>query len=318
MSWQDLLAEENKKILPWLGGKKVYGFGQVYRLEGRRPNQFGWYVFVLGGRKARLQGPAEGPGPDFEEQHPLERGYLAGSRFIQDEARVDPDPECLVDQTEQVYLVERGLERFTRAVVARTEDDKLVYLRQELPLGPEFEVQAAFQDRKSSVDHVQGVTPALDLTFLWETRQRELQEEREQEIERLRLEEERKREAEERRRQAERDAGTGIGRRTLARWDFKAAAQAALAVSGAELLDFRESIHPNEMVVQYRVLDRRLECVCHRDTLRIIDAGVCLSDHRGNTGDTRFTLESLPSVIKEALIGGKLVVWRHVPGDPDW
>jgi hypothetical protein len=39
-------------------------------------------------------------------------------------------------------------------------------------------------------------------------------------------------------------------------------------------------------------------------------------------GDTRFTLESLPTVVGEAIRTGKLVVYRHVDGDrgydDDW
>jgi hypothetical protein len=50
--------------------------------------------------------------------------------------------------------------------------------------------------------------------------------------------------------------------------------------------------------------------------MHIVDAGICLDDHRGTKGDTRFTLESLPAVVGEAIRGGKLVVWRHVAGDP--
>lgn len=318
MSWKDLLAakepDDTKLQLPWLGGKKVYGFGRSYRIEGKRPRQHGWFVFALDGRKARLLGPSDGPDPNYENEHPRHFGYLAGSRFILDTARVDSDPDKLVDQTEQAHCVERGLERFTRAVMVRTDDGQLVYIRQEFPLGPEFEVQAAYQDRRPSVHHIKEVTPALDLAFRWETQQRELTEERK----RLQAEEAKKEAAEERRRQAAKDIGTGAGRRALAQRDFKAAAQAALKISGAELLDHREGLHPNEIVVQYKFRDRRLECVCHRDTLRIIEAGVCLDNHKGTKGDTRFTLESLPGVIGAAIDQGVLVVWRHVPGDRDF
>jgi hypothetical protein len=53
--------------------------------------------------------------------------------------------------------------------------------------------------------------------------------------------------------------------------------------------------------------------------LRIIDSGICLTAHyddpefeAGTKGDGFFTLESLPSVIREAQRDGKLVVYRHV------
>jgi hypothetical protein len=114
------------------------------------------------------------------------------------------------------------------------------------------------------------------------------------------------------------DAGTAIGRRALAAKDFESAAREALRVSGAELLDVRQSANKGEMVVQYRFEKRRFECVVQKNTLRVIDAGVCLTDHNTNEkGDTFFTLESLPGVIAEAMRRDKLVVWRHVDRDDD-
>jgi hypothetical protein len=320
MGWEDLLAPEGgeQKTLPWLGDKKVHGYGRTWTIKGKRPKQHGWYVFDVSGRKATLVGPAEDAPHDFEEHHPTLLGYLAGSRFIPDDARVDPDPDKLIDQTDNAHCIEPGLERFVRVLVAKTGNHDLIYIRQEFPQGPEFDVTAAYQDRRDSVDHIKGVTPALDLCFRWESLQRLKAEEWEREMERIRLEEVAAAEAEERLRQAMRDSGTGAGRRELAKRDFKAAATAALGVLGAELLDYRQGRHASEMIVQYQFMNRRLECVCHRDTLRIIDAGVCLDNHRGTKGDTRFTLESLPSVIKEAIDGRKLVVWRHVAGDPGY
>jgi hypothetical protein len=246
---------------------------------------------------------------------------LVGDRIILDDARVDPDPAKLIDQTLSVFLVERGLERFVRASAAQTRGG-LVYVAQEFPQGPETEVQMAYQDRKDSVAHVAGVTPALDLAFRWVSYQRLAAEEREREMERIRVEEERKQVEAERLKQAMKDMGTGAGRRALAQRDFSAAAKAALRLTGAELLDARPSYNKREMVVQYRFQNRRLECVVDRDTLRVVDSGICLTDHNGVKGDTRFTLESLPGVVAEAIRGGKLVVYRHVDGDrgydDDW
>lgn len=322
MGWQDLLSSpDDKRTLPWTGGRQVHDRDRTWTIEGKLPDEHGWNVFrISGGRKAELEGPAD-PDPDFENGHKLAKGYLVGDRLIPDGARVDPDPARLVDQTFPVFLVEPGLERFARAVAARTRGG-LVYVRQEFPQGPEAAVQVAYQDRRGSVAHVAGVTPALDLAFRWVSGQRLAAEEREREMARIRAEEERKRAAEERLRQAMRDAGTGAGRRTLAQRDFSAAAKAALALTGAELLDARPSYNRREMVVQYRFRNRRLECVVDKDTMRVVDSGICLTDHHtGVKGDTRFTLESLPTVIGEAMRTGKLVVYRHVDGDRgygDW
>jgi hypothetical protein len=309
MGWQDLLAAEPEEItLPWAGGRRLSDGKRSWKIKGKTPKEHGWYVFAVGtDRTAKVVRLDEsGPPLSWEDEHKTLTGYLAGSRFVADDARVDPDPAKLVDQTEQVYVLEQGLERFTRAVVTRL-DDRLYYIRQEFPNGPEFEVQAAFQDRRDSLDEIKDVTPALDLTFRWESHQRELEEERE----RLAAE---KAEAKAALERALKDSGTGAGRRALAQRDFKAAAKASLLISGAEYLDHRVGGHANEMVVQYKFRGRRLECVCQRDTLRIIDGGVCLDNHRGTKGDTFFTLESLPAVIGEAMDRGRLVVWRHLDG----
>lgn len=313
MSWEDLLSSEENRVLPWVDGRKIHADGRTWSIQGELPPEHGWYEFnTSSGRKASLIGPAE---PDvefeFESGWRVVRGYLAGDRLIPDGARVDPDPGKLVRQTVPVFLVEQGLDRFARAITVES-GGKLIYIRQEFPEGPEMEVQEAYQDRLDSVSHVKGVTPALDLTFRWISLQRLRAEERERQRELRRLEEERKRAEAERRRQAMRDAGTGIGRRTLAKRDFKAAARAALAVSGAQLLDAMPSRGRNEMVVQYRFRRRRLECIVDKNSLQVIDSGICLVDHQtGEKGDTYFTLESLPAVVADAIAQGVLVVYRH-------
>ncbi len=317
--WEQLLAGDEERILPWTGSRKVYYKSRAWKIAGQLPAEHGWYRFrTTAGRDASVLAPADAD-PGFEEGHPLLRGYLAGDRLIPDDARVEVDPDRLVEQTRPVFLVEPGLERFSRAVVARTGGGYLVYMRQEFPQGPEDEVLTAFQDRLPSVDHVSGVTPALDLAFRWLVLERRRAEERARRYEewlaaeeRRRAEEERRREDEERlRREIER--GTGAARRELARRDFEAAAREALGLSGAELLDVRPAYGRRDMIVQYRFRRRRLECVVDRRTLRVKDAGICLTDeYTGEKGDSYFTLESLPPVVGEALDRGVLVVYRHV------
>ena len=178
----------------------------------------------------------------------------------------------------------------------------------------------AFLDGKPSVWHVPGLTPALDAAFRMETFQRA-------EAARLReLAEKLAREAEEKRaREAQRQLifkqlGDGAGRRAMAVLDFGQAAKAALAVGGATYLDHREGAARNEMVVTFRIDRRRFECSCLKNTLQIVDSGICLTAHYddpdgyepGTKGDKLFTLESLPAVIKEAERAGRLVVYRHV------
>jgi len=318
MGWQDFIGSGGDKVLPWMGGRQVHSAQRSWTIQGRTPKEHGWYTFnTTTGRDCTFRGQADRD-LAYEDGHPVLRGFLVGDRFIPDAARVDPDPARLIDQTEEVYCVDLGLDRFQKAAVVRDRTGKLVFLRLEFPEGPEIEVLAAYQDRKDSVSNIKGVTPALDLAFRWISYQRAAAESRAAELERLRKEEEAKLAEAERIRRLMQQTGTAEGRRALATQDFNAAAKAALRVSGAELLDVIPTHRKDEVRVQYRFRERRLECVVHKATLRVIDAGVCLDNHRGIKGDTWFTLESLPGVIGEAMDLHKLVIWRHVPGDRDY
>lgn len=313
--WKDLLAPQDTAIAPWLGGRALRARGRVFSISGGLPDEHGWHEFeVSGGRKASWLGAAD---PDYTalDSCPAVTGYLIGDRLIPDSADVVVDPSQIIGQSLRVHLVEPGLERFCRATAAAYEGAH-IFLRQEFPQGPEFDVQAAFQDRLDNVNHIAGVTPALDLSFRWQSWWRL---HREQVLEARRVEREARAAREEAQRQiaeaqerVRRLGGDGAARRALAVFDFAGAAQAALGVSGAELLDHRAGINRDEVVVQFRHEGRRFECVVERLTLRVVDAGICLVDHNTHErGDTRFTLESLPAVITEALRNDVLVVFRH-------
>ena len=318
MGWQDLLASGGDRILPWFGGRKVHSHDRTWTITGRLPKEHGWYTFqTTAARECTLKGPADRE-PTYEGDHKVVRGFLVGDRFIPDDARVDPDPARLIEQTEEAHCVELGLDRFQKAAVVQDREGHLVFMRLEWPEGPETEVLAAYQDRKDSVTDLKGVTPALDLAFRWISHQRAAAEARAVEIERLRIMEEARLVEAERVQRLMKATGTAEGRRAMATQDFNAAARAALRVSGAELLDVIATHIRNQVRVQYRFRARRLECVVDKATLGILDAGVCLDDHKGTKGDTWLTLESLPGVIGEAMDRHKLVVWRHVPGDEAW
>ncbi len=305
--WQELLSKEETVTLPWFGGRFVRGDGRRWKIHGKLPQAHGWHTFAINGsRRATWQGESF---MDFER---LERcrksvcGYLVGDRLIPEGAHVVPDPARIMEQSLRVALVEPGLERFTRVRAVRYESQAWVFAQQEFPLGPEAAALDAFLDRKADLDAVTEVTPALDLAFRFESWHRDRVEER-----RRRIEEKRARE--ERRRKLGMLIGTGAGRRTLAGQSFEQAARAALAVSGAQLLDVRPERNKDNRVVRFRFEDRRFECVVQARTLRVVDSGICLINHAtGEKGDTYFTLESLPAVISQAMREGRLVVFRHV------
>ena len=255
-------------------------------------------------RTAELEGPAE-PEPAVLKHRV--RGYLAGHYLLLDGARVHADVSAIVDDAESVHLVEAGLDRFARISAGRpAEGAPLIFIEEEMPLGPENDVLSAFLDRRNSLDGIRGVPPALDAAFRMEVWRRQQAADRRAH---RRAEVERRARAVE----AVRALGDGAWRRTWARHDFSEAAQAALAVGGATYLDDRASPNSGERIVRFRLDDGRYECVCDERSLRIIDAGVCLVDDETNeSGDDRFTLESLPGVIRQAIREDVLVVFRHV------
>jgi len=308
VGWRDLISTEEAFVLPWTGGRSLRSNSRTWALQ-RPPKEHGWYTFHVEGRNAFNPIPAE---PELGILRNLVRGYLVGDRLVTDAARVDPNPEVIGKTSERVYLIEEGLDRFARVAAGRVCDEgPLIYFGQEFPMGAEDDVRDRYLDQKESVREVRGVSPALDAAFRMETWQRAEAKRRREELEKIRREEEARLAKEARRQALAERLGDGAGRREMATVDFDEAARAALAVGGAELLDVRNS-RRGEKVVKYRLNGRRFECICDTN-LRIIDAGVCLVDHdTDEKGDTRFTLESLPGVIKQADDEGVLVVFRHV------
>ncbi len=311
MGWRDLIpAEAVHCTLPWIGGRSLRSDSQTWAIQGRLPKDHGWYKFRIEGRKAFDAQPAE---PGLGILRNLVRGYLVGDRLITDAAQVNPNPEKIHEYSEKVYFIEDSLDRFARIAAGRVhEEGPLVYFGQEFPMGAEDDVLSAYLDQLPSVRKIRGVTPALDAAFQMESWQRAEAVRRRIELERLRREEAERLAREQRRQELAEKLGDGAGRRELATIDFEEAARAALAVGNAELLDVRNNTRRGEKVVRYRLDGQRYECICD-ERMQIVDSGICLQDHgTGEKGDTYFTLESLPAVIRQADRENKLVVYRHV------
>ena len=307
MGWRDLLQTGHEIIVsPWVGGRSLRTCTRSWTIEGTLPSEYGWHSFRASARKASWLAASDEA--SVVAPRSIVRGYLVGDRLIEDEVRVDPVPAKLSRQSERVYFVEDGLDRFVRISAGRVyEGGPLVYQGQDLPLGPEDDVLAAFLDRAKTVSSIANVPPALDAAFRVESWHRT-------QTERLRREEQERHEREERKRRMVERLGDATSRRQLARRDFAEAARAALAVGEAEYLDHRRGNRgASEVAIRFRLGGRRFECTCHEHSLAIIDAGICLTDERtGERGDGWLTLESLPGVIRQAEREDVLVVFRHV------
>jgi hypothetical protein len=303
MSWRDLLAP-TVVVAPWVGGRFLCRQAQRWELGGRFPDEHGWYLWEVQGRAARLVEKAD-PVPDLAIRESRVSGYLVGDRLISDTVNANQSPNEVLAAAQRVRLVEPGLDRFVRVSAAQFWcEGPYLFESVEFPLGSELGVEEAYLEQQLTVADVLGVTPALEAAFRIEVWLRE-------EAERQRRVAEEVRAREEARQQMVRLSSDACGRRELARHDFAAAARAALAVGGAVYLAHRIGYNAHERAVQFRFRNRRFECVCDAATLRIVDAGICLTSARGRF-DEFFTLESLPSVIAEGDDTSQLVVLRNV------
>lgn len=296
-------------VAPWDGGAFVRLKSRSWKLE-KRPDTWGWYVFQVQ-RKATPIKKAE-IDPDYRlAGYQLVNGYIIGNRIIPIMCpQINLDTENLLDEvirnsiSLQIPIFEVSMFDFVEAL-CNLDTNKGYYLRSLFPLGPEDEVRIEYLKRSDTVNHIRHVTPSLNLAFLFLSERRRV-------IEQKRIELEKKRALERKRKEYENSIGTGIGRRKLAKVDFFAAAKAALALSGASLANVSSGHRKNERIIIYQFENRWFECVTDTD-LNIVDSGICLKNEwTGEKGDTFFTLESLPGVIKQAIRENKLVIYRHV------
>jgi len=326
MGWKDLLRTRDIAvvILPWVGGRQAQWGQRIWKIDGKLPREYGWYEFHNNGSRLILN-KAVDPAPEMltvsgmagaigTKARSIVKGYLVGDRLVPDTVRVDEDPVQLASNWNTVHLVDDELDRFARIQAGRThEDGPLIYMGQEMSFGPEMEVTQAYEDKRTSLDDIKGVPPALETAFRFEVWRREEEVKYRAELVRKRREEEERRRLEERRAAIAEQIGTAEGRREMVPVDFGEAATAALQLSNAEYLD-HQAMRNGEYKVNYRYMNRRFQCVCD-SRMRIVDSGICLTDHAtGINYDNVLSLESLPLVVKEAIDRGKLVVYRHVGG----
>lgn len=321
IDWQAYVQPTNAFVtLPWAGGRVLQSADRRWSIDGPLPPHVGWHTFKLAHRSVVFAHTAE---PQLQLLRDVVTGYLVGDRVVPHGTIVPTTIADLPACSRRVHAIEPGLDRFVVVTAgAVAPGAPLFYIERAFGGPADDDVLAAFLDRRLDVNHIKHVSPALEAAFRLETWHREDTERRRAEAEAAAA----ARVAAEQaaalaaavaaQRQALHQAmlaqmGSSVGRREVAAADFQAAARSALRVGDAELIDVRQAPMSRERIVRYRLDGGRYECVCDLN-LRIVDAGVCLTDHDGTKGDTWLTLESLPSVIREAVRLDKLVVFRHV------
>jgi len=314
VDYRKFLNKKEAMVLPYLGGPTVSADGRRLRLEGDAV--VGWHRFELEGRKARALEAADPP--EALEKRPKVRGhFMAGWLFTSGDASVRlhlvPD-----DEPEPLSIV----------IGRKWHDGEVLFGGLDFDGDPEMEARLALEEEQSLAE-VKGVGPSLRYAFGYAlvhkvarrldvpvsfyevkaaalTAAREgvaaaehalthLVEEREARA-RLRAQEDAVAEAERRRRSWRTRVREGTPEER---------AEAALDAVGGTLLSTRRQ-GEGLLEVTFRYLGQRFISVVDQNSLHVYDAGICLDGH-----DEELTLESLPSVIREAVDTSQLVITRR-------
>jgi hypothetical protein len=328
VDYRALLGGSGTRVLPYLGGGRVRSGDRTYRVK--QELEPAWYGFELRGRDAVAQDVHDAD-HDVLDALPAVRGHLSSRGLALGDGR--STPIALMDETPEVLS----------PVLCRSLDAYVLFQRTEFDDDAEEHARAALEDQVG-LAQVKGVGASLRAAFVhtlldqvgdalqigwrWdEVRPHVLQiSEGGHDAAHGLLSGYRAR-----REQALREQEAALARAHRAQ--LRAARQALLAQreeqrlarrhgtlrpggpqhshiervlagSDAELLSVRpvqDLLH-----VRFRFAESRFDCLVDPTSLQVIDAGICLDG-----ADRMLTLDSLPSVLREALDTGQLVVtWR--------
>ncbi len=347
VDYRKFLAQDTEVVLPYFGGTRLDARDRPLRLAAPLESP-GWYRFRIQGRDATAGARAE-PGP--VEDLPRQRGYLLEDRLIIEGARAAelfflpaeepprfapvlarrwPSGELLFDQlefeSEAEEAVRRALEEEGPLVLVKGVPAPLRAAYGYALLGAASErlhVPMSFAEARPYVLQAAQEGRAGAEAALRALAAERLQAQRE--IEELLRRQRAERDAEVRRArqqahlQAQRDLDRQVqaqreGREDeLRRHGFRGVevagrrARQALEDAGARVHATRQ-LESGLLEVTYTFLGERFISVVQAATLQVVDSGICLGHP---PRDELVTLDSLPSVIKEAIDTGRLVKLRH-------
>jgi hypothetical protein len=324
VDYRKFLERAEELVAPWLGGRTIDAPGRRLRLT-QAPAAPGWYRFELKGRLAAPRGRAEAP--DLSAL-PRVRGVLWRDRLVVDGARTEllrlmPEEEpprlspvsarrwhggaLLFDgvdfESEAEGAVREALGQGSsltgiKGVPAPLRAAYAFALGEQVARKRGITVTAA--ELRGHVAHIAatgeaGANEALDaLVAERALAERELKELHQRlAAAQLRAEFEAQREARARDRQRHQET-------------VEVRAFQALDKAGAEPESCR-NLAGNQAEVVFSYLSERFICIVDVDTLQVVDSGICLGHP---PADRLLTLESLPSVIKEAIDTNALVILR--------
>jgi hypothetical protein len=328
VDYRKFLGKVESAVLPYFGGGTVDAPSRRLRLA--TPVTPGWWRFEIQGRIATAREPA---GPEGLEGLPLVRGHVWHTRLVREGA---------VAEALQLPPEEEP-PRFSPVRARRWHDGSLVFDGLDFEGEAEGNARLALEE-PGTLAGVKAVPASLRAAFGYtvleaasralrvrfspvEVRARVLEvsergraaaeevlhhlvAEREAhvralEAQRLALEARSRAEEASARLQAElaqvraRQRMAGTSRRG------EDPVERALSNAGARLLDQRR-LQGGRIEVVFRFMNERFITIVDGQSLQVVDAGICLAG-----ADSEVTLESLPSVIREAIDTGVLVITRH-------
>ncbi|QRK08797.1 hypothetical protein JQX13_01025 [Archangium violaceum] len=305
MDYRKFLGKVESAVLPYFGGACVDAPSR--RLRVSTPPAPGWWRFDVQGRTATAREPA---GPEGLDGLPLIRGHLWGTRLVREGAVAEP-VQLLPDEEPP---------RFSPVRARRWHDGTLVFEALEFEGEAEggarlmleegrtlAEVKAVPASLRAAFGYavLEGTSRALGIRFspvevrgqvlsvaeggrpIAEARLRALATER-----------------------AVHARGVDARPRSAPRHQERQPqgtmrVERALESAGARLLDTRR-LEGERLEVTFGFMGERFISIVEADSLRVVDAGICLAGE-----DRQVTLESLPSVIREAIEDDVLVITRH-------
>jgi len=300
--YRRFLGARTTEVVAYFGGDYVEAAGRRLRVRQTTELEPGWWTVEVAGRDAVVVGQTNAP--DLSEL-PIVRGHFSSPYLM-----------SAGGQAERIELM--GAEepaRFAPVVARRWPSGDLVYDASDFETGVEDDARAAFEGGRS-IESVKGVPSSLRAAFGYSlvagaaaaVGTSVAPAEVAGELARAAAG------GPETARHIVADVVRARARdRTRPRpaviqGDDPAAegrAEDALRVAGARLVGFRR-LDGGLLEVRFRFDGERFVAVVEAGGLRVVDAGICISGH-----DRVLTLESLPSVIREAMATRSLYITNH-------
>jgi hypothetical protein len=304
--WRRFVAAREGLVLPYFGGPYVHARDRRLRVE-MPPAEPGWWHFVVTGRTARPTAPA---GPPDLSHLPAVRGHSTDGYLIRTGSHAEALDTLAGDQPA----------RFAPLVARRWPPGYLLADMPDFEGDAEETARRAFEDG-GTLAGVRGMPASVRAAFgyavcLRVARARALPvapAEIRPQVGTIADQGEEAAVALLDRLVAERARAAALAR-TMPRVAVRATAptsgdtimrvETALRAAGACLTELRR-LNGGLLEVRWRFAGERFSSLVNASTLGVVDAGICLSGH-----DRLVTLESLPSVVREAMETGALAMTR--------